>query len=94
MGATSSLTYNFQLEVVVPSAADSATDAVLALIKGDSNDGLHTDTTYICHVFNAIAGSVQKAAMTFAAVIAQVSNTLFMTRLGLHIYLTVPYLIT
>ena len=38
--ATSSLTYNFQLEVVDPSAADSATGAVLALVNGDSNDGL------------------------------------------------------
>ena len=40
VGATSSLTYNFQLEVVDPSAADSATGAVLALVNGDSNDGL------------------------------------------------------
>ncbi|KZT66889.1 hypothetical protein DAEQUDRAFT_739662 [Daedalea quercina L-15889] len=39
-GASSSLTYNFQLEVVDQSAADSATGAVLALVNSDSNDGL------------------------------------------------------
>ncbi|EPT02265.1 hypothetical protein FOMPIDRAFT_1118452 [Fomitopsis schrenkii] len=38
-GASSSLTYNFQLEGVDPSASNNATGAVLALVNDDSNDG-------------------------------------------------------
>ncbi|TFY60758.1 hypothetical protein EVJ58_g4947 [Rhodofomes roseus] len=38
-GSSSSVTYNFQLEVTEPSAQDSITGAVLVLVNGDS-DGL------------------------------------------------------
>ncbi|KAH9840779.1 uncharacterized protein C8Q71DRAFT_854647 [Rhodofomes roseus] len=38
-GAASTLSYNFQLEVVDPSAAEGATGTVLALVNGDSTTG-------------------------------------------------------
>ncbi|TFY50720.1 hypothetical protein EVJ58_g10920 [Rhodofomes roseus] len=69
-GSSSSLTYNFQLEVVDPSAQDSATGAVLALVDSES-DGLW----WLKEIHQNATGDFNGWQLNGGALIPQLSST-------------------